>query len=155
MKSRVRICNCPDCGKQYTNKFNLKRRYSLAHLHEAKFVCEFCGKSLSSKQNYREHTYIHTGDKPFVCRECGVRYRQCSQLSVHHRIHRAIHHLQQDEFHELKVRSSQLTDILNAEKLKEFGDKEQPTPKLFEAVQLPPLGQPNPKVRLEMYIFAD
>lgn len=154
MKSRVCINHCPDCDKTYTNKFNMKRHYALAHLHN-KFVCEHCDKSLSSKQNYKEHTYTHTGEKPFVCRECGCRYRQCSQLSVHRRIHKAARQCQRTGFQELKVYATQLTDMLDCERLKTLYAEKCAVPKLFEAVELPPLGQPNPQVQLSMYVFAD
>ncbi|CAG9312810.1 unnamed protein product [Blepharisma stoltei] len=56
------------------------------------YKCSFCNKILSSKQNLREHVYIHTGEKPYICREkgCGLAFRQGSQLSAHKRIHSAI-----------------------------------------------------------------
>jgi len=150
MKSRVRITLCPGCGKQYTNHFNMKRHYALTHLQEHKFVCELCGKSLSSKQNYQEHVYTHTGERPFVCKQCGVCYRQCSQLSVHKRIHKAFQAAQRETFQELK-----LTDILDGEKLKQLGSKAVLMPKLFEAVALPPLDNPRPQAQLSIFVFAD
>lgn len=150
MKSRVKVTTCPDCEKQYTNKFNMKRHYALAHLHDNKFVCERCGKSLSSKQNYQEHVYTHTGEKPFVCKDCGVRYRQCSQLSVHKRIHKALKSLQKEAFQELK-----LTDILDDKKLKQLGGGIALAPKLFQAVTLPPLDHPNPQTKISVFIYAD
>ena len=155
MKSRVCISHCSDCGKTYTNKFNMKRHYALAHLHENKFVCEFCGKSLSSKQNYKEHTYTHTGEKPFACPDCGVRYRQCSQLSVHKRVHRNAKKTSTNEFRELKVTFTQLTDMLDFDRLKSFDTTDFVVPKLFQTIVLPPLGQPNTQVRLSVYIFTD
>lgn len=58
----------------------------------ANHQCKYCHKMLSSKQNLREHVYIHTGEKPYTCREqsCALRFRQGSQLSAHKRIHTAI-----------------------------------------------------------------
>ena len=150
MKSRVKVTTCPDCERQYTNKFNMKRHYALAHLRENKFVCEHCGKSLSSKQNYQEHIYTHTGAKPFVCKDCGVRYRQCSQLSVHKRIHKALKSLQREGFHELK-----LTDILDGEKLKQLSSAVALMPKMFTPMTLPPLGNPAPMTKLSVFVFAD
>ena len=155
MKSLIFRSNCPDCGKQYTNKFNMKRHYALAHLHENNYVCRICGKSLSSKQNYREHSYIHTGEKPFECEECGARYRQCSQLSVHKRIHRAIRVMQRKDFTVLKVKHRQLTAILGPKALKEFDYEKKPVPELFTPCALPPLDRPNPQATLNTFIFAD
>ena len=54
--------------------------------------CKFCGKELSSKQNLREHLYIHTNEKPYVCTVpgCDQKFRQGSLLSMHRRIHSEI-----------------------------------------------------------------
>jgi uncharacterized Zn-finger protein len=53
------------------------------------FKCKFCLKNLSSRQNLREHMYIHTGLKPYVCKEvgCGQSFRQGSLLSIHKKEH--------------------------------------------------------------------
>jgi uncharacterized Zn-finger protein len=53
------------------------------------FICTFCKKSLSSRQNLREHEYIHTGHRPYQCTftGCSARFRQGSQLSLHKKKH--------------------------------------------------------------------
>ena len=53
------------------------------------YKCKFCSKCLSTKQSLREHSYIHTGQKPYICKEpgCNQTFRQSSQLSYHKRIH--------------------------------------------------------------------
>jgi uncharacterized Zn-finger protein len=52
-------------------------------------MCLECKKHFVSKQNLKEHHFIHTGEKPFPCDEpgCFKRFRQISQLSIHKRIH--------------------------------------------------------------------
>lgn len=53
------------------------------------YKCKYCSKYLSTKQSLREHSYIHTGQKPYICKEpgCSQTFRQSSQLSYHKRIH--------------------------------------------------------------------
>jgi len=59
---------------------------------KSKLRCSHCNKFLSSKQNLREHLYIHTGEKPYVCDEpeCGESFRQGSLYSIHKKIHSEI-----------------------------------------------------------------
>ena len=80
-------CMSEECGKVYNTKFNLKRHIENAHLSLTRFSCDVCSKGFSSKQSLVEHRYLHSGKKPFVCRVCGLRLRQASQLSLHKRVH--------------------------------------------------------------------
>ncbi|OMJ77508.1 hypothetical protein SteCoe_22906 [Stentor coeruleus] len=66
----------PDlAGIEYEQNFNFK--------------CKYCHRNLSSRQNLKEHIYIHTGEKPYVCTEtgCGKSFRQGSLLSIHKKVH--------------------------------------------------------------------
>ena len=83
------ICYYETCNKSYKTKFNLRRHINSFHLKLKNFKCEECSKCFVSKQNLKEHYYIHTGEKLFQCPEakCGKRFRQASQLAVHRRIH--------------------------------------------------------------------
>lgn len=85
----IKYC-CPmnDCGKEYQSKFNLKKHFKVSHLKGKCFECLTCNKSFVSKQNLQEHSYIHSGLKPFRCSFCGKKFRQTSQLSLHKRKHK-------------------------------------------------------------------
>lgn len=80
-------CMFPGCTRTYSTKFNLKRHVEFSHQNKKRHQCKTCKRWLASKQNLIEHCYTHTGDKPFVCLDCGQAFRQVSQYSLHRRRH--------------------------------------------------------------------
>lgn len=54
------------------------------------FKCKYCNRNLSSRQNLREHNYIHTGVRPYKCPEpgCLKTFRQGSLMSIHRKTHK-------------------------------------------------------------------
>jgi hypothetical protein len=81
------VCSHPDCGRTYVNSSILKRHIQAFHNAEKRFQCSFCSKCLASRQNLKEHSYIHTGEKPYACQVpgCGATFRQGTHLSAHKR----------------------------------------------------------------------
>lgn len=85
----VRYCCMFDsCGKGYTTKLNLKRHVLLKHSTVSRFNCEICQTSFASKQNLVEHSYLHTGEKPYKCQLCNLAFRYASAFSIHKSQHR-------------------------------------------------------------------
>lgn len=82
-------CTVGNCHKTYSNAFNLKRHVESFHEGLKKFFCPLCNKGLSSKQNMREHKFIHMGIKPYKCsfKDCNSQFRQASHLFMHEKLH--------------------------------------------------------------------
>lgn len=87
MKEKIYPCPYTACGKIYSSPINRKRHVDCIHLKLKDFTCSICRRQLSSKQNYREHLSIHTGERPFCCSQCDLCFRQGSQLSQHKKTH--------------------------------------------------------------------
>lgn len=85
------IFKCPvvDCDKTYVSGAILKRHILAFHSSVNKFQCEVCKKSLASRQNLKEHMFIHTREKPYSCTEpgCYMSFRQGTHLSAHKKLH--------------------------------------------------------------------
>ena len=89
MQKRRIKCDYEGCNRNYCSYFNLKRHIESSHMGVRKFRCATCQKFLSSKQNYIDHQNIHTGLKPYVCKQigCDQKFRQLSQYYLHMQLH--------------------------------------------------------------------
>ena len=85
---RLYCCPVEYCDREYKSKFNLKKHVQTWHLNIIAFSCKVCNKRFVSKQNLREHNFIHQDKKPFRCSFCGKKFRQSSQLCLHKRSHK-------------------------------------------------------------------
>ena len=101
------VVPCPfeGCSRSFHDAMSLNKHIELIHSESNQFECESCHKALSSLQNLKEHTYTHTGERPYVCDfpNCQRSFRQRSLLSAHKKAHRVSLQRLPVEFVELKV----------------------------------------------------
>jgi uncharacterized Zn-finger protein len=108
-------CTHEGCERTYTNSFNLKRHIESYHLGLKKFFCAICNKGLSSKQNMREHSFIHEGTKPYKCKfpRCPESFRQLSQLKMHQKFHKELAKLLESKSKQFQVNFSVFSESLS------------------------------------------
>ncbi|CAH0625203.1 unnamed protein product [Chrysodeixis includens] len=81
---------CPSCDKRYKDSGTLKRHMDRNHIQRIRqrnFICENCGKGFFSKNDVKIHMRTHTGETPYECTMCAVRFTQISALYRHKKRH--------------------------------------------------------------------
>ena len=99
-----------------------------SHSTKKKFSCTECFRNFSSKQCLKEHTYMHTNEKPYLCRTCKKRFRHASQFTLHKKSHKV----------NSKFSWPKLTDLINTHQVESFCFFE-----YVEKINLPPLSGPQ------------
>uniref|UniRef100_A0A1A8H7M4 C2H2-type domain-containing protein n=1 Tax=Nothobranchius korthausae TaxID=1143690 RepID=A0A1A8H7M4_9TELE len=106
------IFSCPECGKQFVQKWSLKIHLRVMGHSEISssdglvnkkceggeqpadsrrkrkiYICDYCGKRFVCKSYLESHETVHTGLKRFVCEICGKRVTKKTGLTLHMRTH--------------------------------------------------------------------
>ena len=72
---------CPECNRVFYDKFSLKYHETL---HKPPgFMCDICGKSLTSKAILQRHMNHHTKQAVFTCPKCPKFYYSAYSLKDH------------------------------------------------------------------------
>ncbi|XP_018335331.1 zinc finger protein 135 isoform X20 [Agrilus planipennis] len=81
--------DCVPCKKHYTTASGLRRHRLRYHntVKRERFLCDECGKELSSKEGLKFHRRTHTGYKPYSCATCSRAFVRKQLLTEHERTH--------------------------------------------------------------------
>ncbi|KAG8221988.1 hypothetical protein J437_LFUL003368 [Ladona fulva] len=81
---------CAICGKTFGSPGKLAQ-HSYSHTGERPFGCSDCPKAFSSKFKLERHKLIHTGERRHQCPTCRRSFRRRDHLRNHERVHRSSH----------------------------------------------------------------
>ncbi|KAL4230127.1 hypothetical protein ACF0H5_010512 [Mactra antiquata] len=86
--SEKRMFLCQKCGKSMSTKQSLIEHIN-AHLGIKPYQCSECGKAFSYEAALRDHRHTHNDIKQYVCQypKCEKAFRQRSSLRAHEKIH--------------------------------------------------------------------
>lgn len=76
---------CEICDKVFSYKYSWLRHLSVIHGigQKRRRVCKICNKVLTSAYGLKLHLRLHTGEKPFICEICGMKYSRHLYLNRH------------------------------------------------------------------------
>lgn len=77
---------CDVCGRELTTNGGLKVHRRI-HTGETPFVCEVCQRQFSRQWSLINHMKTHTNERQYVCEQCGKSFKQSGHLTTHVRIH--------------------------------------------------------------------
>lgn len=79
---------CSQCNQKFAHACTLKRHVNSVHEGQVNiFLCEICGKNVSSSTKLRQHIMMHKGIKPHVCTFCQKAFTKLEVLKLHLRVH--------------------------------------------------------------------
>ncbi|CAK1555955.1 unnamed protein product [Leptosia nina] len=78
---------CEHCGKKFITRRLLLMHCRAKHGYEKTDKCSFCEYKASNAEQVKIHERLHTGEKPYVCKECNAGFHRKSSYLQHIAIH--------------------------------------------------------------------
>lgn len=75
-----KVLKCADCGKSYGSEALLKQHRYDCH---SNIMCSECGKTYTNRYSLLYHVRRHTGEQPYKCKFCGVKFHWSSRRAEH------------------------------------------------------------------------
>lgn len=72
---------CQYCDEKFASNQLRNKHQNLMHIK--RFPCDQCNKIFSEKTRLQIHYRIHSGDRPYVCEDCGFSCSQKDNLRIH------------------------------------------------------------------------
>ncbi|XP_049529530.1 zinc finger protein 62 homolog [Anopheles darlingi] len=113
---RFELLQCKGCYIQFASKRSLRRHRCDA---EGKFQCRYCEKVLKTRNAWKSHQNMHTGEKSFHCDLCDRKFSQYSSM----RRHRLVHTDEKPYECEYCYKKFRQTCILQAHRRRHTGEK--------------------------------
>ncbi len=85
-KINSKVFICKYCSKKFSRKQNLTQHINI-HTNTKKYQCYVCNKKFTQRHSLINHIRIHTGEKPFRCQYCDHKCNVKYNLKVHIRRH--------------------------------------------------------------------
>jgi KRAB domain-containing zinc finger protein len=85
---------CPFCSKSFGLLEQLQGHWCSRKLEppvqvirEKRYRCTFCNKSFTSATALKRHSFVHTGNRPFICPVCTKSFVRADRLKRHLQVH--------------------------------------------------------------------
>uniref|UniRef100_A0A1B0CRG7 C2h2-type zn-finger protein n=2 Tax=Lutzomyia longipalpis TaxID=7200 RepID=A0A1B0CRG7_LUTLO len=77
------IYPCPHCDKKFNHKYKIPSHIRAMHSGDKPFVCEECGNSFKTKGALNAHQISHIDERPFQCENCSKKFKTQRALKKH------------------------------------------------------------------------
>ena len=78
---------CNQCGYSTVKKDDHLKMHMMVHSGEKPFVCKQCNYSCTTASILKRHMLTHSGEKPFVCTQCSYSSTTAGNLKAHLQTH--------------------------------------------------------------------